>query len=137
MGRAVPDNRVHILSVMVIDLGRWGGDGHFIPSFIARGRSRITGAHDSHGCYRPRMDPFGVQRDLPAPWGPFPNPMGIRGPALAILDRSRGSTEVARARFALHPADRVTKRIVPINRSNTWERAIGRIKWVMNTYFHN
>ena len=45
------------------------------------------------------MEPFGVQRDLPAPWGPLPNPMGIRGPALAILDRSRGSTEVARAAY--------------------------------------
>jgi hypothetical protein len=36
-------------------------------------------------------------------------------------------------RFARHQADKATKRIVPIGRSNTWERAVGRIKWVMNT----
>jgi hypothetical protein len=33
----------------------------------------------------------------------------------------------------LHQADEVMKQIVPIDRSDTWERAIGRIKWVMDT----
>ena len=36
-------------------------------------------------------------------------------------------------RFALRWADKVMKRIVPIDRSITWENAIGRIKWVMDT----
>jgi hypothetical protein len=33
----------------------------------------------------------------------------------------------------LHRADESMKRIVPNDRSNTWERAIGRIRWVMDT----
>ena len=36
-------------------------------------------------------------------------------------------------RFALHQADESIKRIVPIDGSNTWVRAVGRIKWVMDT----
>ena len=36
-------------------------------------------------------------------------------------------------RFALRGADEVMKRIAPIDRSNTWENAVGRIKWVMDT----
>ena len=36
-------------------------------------------------------------------------------------------------RFDIHRADESMKRIVPIDRSNTWERAVGRIKWVMDT----
>jgi hypothetical protein len=36
-------------------------------------------------------------------------------------------------RFALHWADKVMKRIVPTDRSNLWEKAVGRIKWVMDT----
>jgi hypothetical protein len=36
-------------------------------------------------------------------------------------------------RFALHLADESMKRIAPSDRSNTWERAVGRIKWVMDT----
>jgi hypothetical protein len=36
-------------------------------------------------------------------------------------------------RFALHLADKVMNRIVPNDRSKTWERAVGRIKWVMDT----
>jgi hypothetical protein len=35
--------------------------------------------------------------------------------------------------FALHQADESMKRTVPIDRSNTWERAVGRMKWVMDT----
>ena len=33
----------------------------------------------------------------------------------------------------LHRTDEAMERIVPIDRSNTWERALGRIKWVMDT----
>jgi hypothetical protein len=33
----------------------------------------------------------------------------------------------------LHRADEAMKQIVPINQSDTWERAVGRIKWVMDT----
>ena len=36
-------------------------------------------------------------------------------------------------RFAIHQADEAMKRIVPIDGSNTWERAVGRMKWVMDT----
>jgi hypothetical protein len=35
--------------------------------------------------------------------------------------------------FALRWADEVMKRVVLIGRSNTWEGAVGRIKWVMDT----
>jgi hypothetical protein len=42
-------------------------------------------------------------------------------------------TSTKSPRFALHGADGAMKRIVPIDRSNTWERAVGRIKWVMDT----
>ena len=43
------------------------------------------------------------------------------------------STSTRNPRFALHRADETMNRIVPIDRSNTWERAVGRIKWVMDT----
>jgi hypothetical protein len=36
-------------------------------------------------------------------------------------------------RSALHWADKVMKRVVPIDQSNTWEKAVGRMKWVMDT----
>jgi hypothetical protein len=35
--------------------------------------------------------------------------------------------------LALLLADESMKRIVPIDGSNTWEKAVGRIKWVMDT----
>ena len=42
-------------------------------------------------------------------------------------------TSTKNPRFALRWADKVMKRIVPIGRSNTWENAVRRIKWVMDT----
>ena len=42
-------------------------------------------------------------------------------------------TSTKNPRLALHWADKIMKRIVPTDRSNKWERAIGRIKWVMDT----
>jgi hypothetical protein len=42
-------------------------------------------------------------------------------------------TNTKNPRFSLHRTDEAMKRIVPIDRSNTWERAVGRIKWVMDT----
>jgi hypothetical protein len=36
-------------------------------------------------------------------------------------------------RLALDSVDESMKRIIPIDRSNTWEGAVGRIKWVMDT----
>ena len=36
-------------------------------------------------------------------------------------------------RFEILQADESMKRIVPIDRSNTWERAVERINWVMET----
>ena len=40
------------------------------------------------------------------------------------------STSTKNPHHALHRADEAMKRI---DRSNTWERAVGRIKWVMDT----
>ena len=42
-------------------------------------------------------------------------------------------TSTKNPRLALRWADKVMKRIVPVDRSNTWESALGRIKWVMDT----
>jgi hypothetical protein len=41
-------------------------------------------------------------------------------------------TNTKNPRFALHQADEAMKQIVPIGRSNRWERAVERIKWVMD-----
>ena len=52
------------------------------------------------------------------------------------IPRSReemSSASTKSPRFALRWADKVMKRIVPTNRSNKWEAAVGRIKWVMDT----
>jgi hypothetical protein len=52
------------------------------------------------------------------------------------MPRSReevSPTSTENRRFALYWADESMKPIVPIDRSNTWERAVGRIKWVMDT----
>jgi hypothetical protein len=35
--------------------------------------------------------------------------------------------------FALHRADKAMERIVPVDRSNAWESAVVRMKWVMDT----
>jgi hypothetical protein len=42
-------------------------------------------------------------------------------------------TNTKNPRLAIDQADEAMKRIIPIDRSNTWERAVGRMKWVMNT----
>jgi hypothetical protein len=42
-------------------------------------------------------------------------------------------TSAKNPRVALRDADKVMERIVPVDRSNTWENAVGRIKWVMDT----
>ena len=43
------------------------------------------------------------------------------------------SSNTKNPHLALHRADEAIMRIVPIDGSNTWEKAIGRIKWVMDT----
>ena len=48
-------------------------------------------------------------------------------------EMSPTSTKNRQARFALHRADKSMKRIIPTDGSNTWEMAVGRIKWVMDT----
>ena len=53
-----------------------------------------------------------------------------------IVPQSReemSPTSTRNPRFALRWADKVMRRIVPVDRSNTWESALGRIKWVMDT----
>ena len=42
-------------------------------------------------------------------------------------------TGIENPRLALDRADETMNRIIPIDRSNTWEGAIGRIEWVMDT----
>ena len=42
-------------------------------------------------------------------------------------------TGIKNPRIALDRTDEAMERIVPIDGSNTWERAVGRIKWVMDT----
>jgi hypothetical protein len=42
-------------------------------------------------------------------------------------------TSAKNPRLALHQADEAMNRIIPIDRSNTWESAVGKIKWVMDT----
>ena len=86
--------------------------------------------------------------DSPAEEATIPGP--IQSPALEPLlpvshhqPIETGSTvpqcreEVSSTSTRYHPlaldrADEAMTRIVPIDRSNTWEGAIGRIKWVMD-----
>ena len=52
------------------------------------------------------------------------------------IPQSRGEvshTGIMNPRIVLHQADEAVERIVPSDRSNSWERAVGRIKWVMDT----
>ena len=42
-------------------------------------------------------------------------------------------TSAENLRLALHQADEAMNRIIPIDRSKTWESAVGKIKWVMDT----
>ena len=63
------------------------------------------------------------------------SPLSHHQPAETGNTMSRGREEVSptstkNPRFPLDRADEAMKRI---DRSNTWERAVGRIKWVMDT----
>ena len=42
-------------------------------------------------------------------------------------------TSTTNSRSALNSADEALKRVVTIDRLKTWERALARIKWVMDT----
>jgi hypothetical protein len=42
-------------------------------------------------------------------------------------------TSTMNPRLALHRAGEAVNRVVPIDGSNTWEKAVGRMKWVMDT----
>ena len=42
-------------------------------------------------------------------------------------------TSTTNPRSALDSADEALNRLVPIDRSKSWERALGKIKWVMDT----
>ena len=43
-------------------------------------------------------------------------------------------TRTKNSGFALQLADEDMEQIVPNDRSNTWEGAVGRVKWVMDTF---
>ena len=49
-----------------------------------------------------------------------------------ILEET-SATITENAPLSLHRADEAMKQILPTGRSNTWERAVGRFKWVMDT----
>jgi hypothetical protein len=42
-------------------------------------------------------------------------------------------TSTMNPHFALYRADEAMMQIIPTDRSNMWKRAVGRIKWVMDT----
>ena len=51
----------------------------------------------------------------------------------STVPQSREEMSPTSTKNPLHRADEAMKRIVPIDRSNTWEGAVRRIKWVMDT----
>ncbi len=51
-------------------------------------------------------------------------------PVDTMPDSQAEMSPIEKARIALHRADEARK---PIDRKNTWKRAVGRIKWVMDT----
>ncbi len=84
---------------------------------------------------KPSMDPDSggpIQSTAPEPLLPPPDHL----PVETGTPLPHGQAEMAPTEdplVALHRADEAMRRIDPIDQSNTWERAVGRIKWVMDT----
>jgi hypothetical protein len=57
-------------------------------------------------------------------------PVGTGSPMPHIRERMLSSEDFL---FAFDCANEAMQRIVPIDRSNTWERAVEKINWVMDT----
>ena len=79
------------------------------------------------------MSPLPGRPQPPSPEHPLP--LSHHQPAEAGNNKSQSIEEVSPActkdlHFALHQADQAMKQI---DRSNTWQGAVGRIKWVMDT----
>ena len=75
-----------------------------------------------------------IQFPTPKHLLPFPHHQLVEtGNTMPQSQEEVPSTSNKNPRFTLHRADGSMKRIVPIDRSNTWERVVGRIKWVMDT----
>ena len=55
------------------------------------------------------------------------------GNTMSQSSEERLPANIKNPRFALHRADEAMKPIDSNDRSNTWVRAIGKIKWVMDT----
>ena len=49
------------------------------------------------------------------------------------MPKSREEMSPTSTKDPLHRTDEAVKQIVPIDRSNMWEEAVSRIKWVMDT----
>jgi len=73
-----------------------------------------------------------IQSTAPEPLLPPPDYLPIE----TGTPMPHGQVEMSPAEdppVALHRADEAMRPIDPIDRSDTWERAVRRIKWVMNT----
>jgi hypothetical protein len=78
--------------------------------------------------------PRHIQFPTPEHLLPLPHRQPVEtGNTMPQSQEEMSPTSTKDPRFALHRADESMKRIVPIDGSNTWERAVGRIKWVMDT----
>ena len=78
--------------------------------------------------------PGPIQLSAPEHLLPLSNHQPVENDNTVLQSReevSPASTENPRP--ALDRTDEAMKRIVPIDRSKTWERAVGRMKWVMDT----
>ena len=67
---------------------------------------------------------------------PLPPSHNQRVETESIMPRSReevSPTSTTNPRSALNSADEALNRVIPIDRSNAWEKAVGRIKWMMDT----
>jgi hypothetical protein len=73
---------------------------------------------------------------LPTPEHPLP--LSHRQPLEANKIITQGREEMSptttkNPQFSLRLADEAMMQVVPIDGSNSWERAVGRIKWLMDT----
>ena len=76
----------------------------------------------------------GIQFPVPEHLLPLSHHQPVEtGAAMPQSREEMSPTSTKNPRFALHRADEAVRQIVPIDRSNTWEGAVRRIKWVMDT----
>jgi hypothetical protein len=77
--------------------------------------------------------PGGIQSPALEPLLPASHHQRVEtGSTMPQSQEEVSSTSTRHHPLALDRADEAMKRIVPIDRSNTWQGAVGRIKWVMD-----